>query len=139
MRRIWCVFFWRMRERHGTRMTFRMVNLPRGVIYYAYGLVVLACRLYLQKNISLPAKHEFSIRKFLAYSSCPTMPPSPIERDPLLTEPSRLLSSQYTEDPTNWPSTSVTSVVGSEEERSALQFNELKLFFSLLVDSIPGK
>ncbi|KAJ3876597.1 mate-domain-containing protein [Lentinula edodes] len=60
------------------------------------------------------------------------MPPSPIERDPLLTEPSRLLSSQYTEDPTNWPSTSVTSVVGSEEERSALQFNELKLFFSLL-------
>ncbi|KAJ4476405.1 mate-domain-containing protein [Lentinula edodes] len=65
------------------------------------------------------------------------MPPSPIERDPLLTEPSRLLSSQYTEDPTNWPSTSVTSVVGSEEERSALQFNELKLFFSLLVDSIP--
>ncbi|KAJ4481213.1 MOP flippase [Lentinula aciculospora] len=63
------------------------------------------------------------------------MPPSPTESDPLLAIASRSSSNQ---DAENLPSTT-----SSQAERSVQQSShtraEIKLFFSLLIDSIPGK
>ncbi|KIK65104.1 hypothetical protein GYMLUDRAFT_240421 [Collybiopsis luxurians FD-317 M1] len=71
------------------------------------------------------------------------MPPSSVETDPLLPKVAPSTSDQDVE--TQWTSSSAIDNACPEEEGCIRQFGDikaefkLKLFFSLLVDSIPGK
>jgi multidrug resistance protein, MATE family len=71
------------------------------------------------------------------------MPPSSVETDPLLPKVAPSTSDQDVE--TQWTSSSAIDDACLEEEGCIRQFGDikaeskLKLFFSLLVDSIPGK